>query len=153
MNEHEIFKTDKPAKKKRVLSEKQKEALRKGREKRQAKLKAKLEKEAEKDHKQQTKESRKNKKVLIKEQEKVKKQQQKNDEVNKQEQINEFKQKFKTAKMDLLEQIDDPATFKTVRKYVNSFKIDNNDSVEQIKKQITADLTKINNYINNKNNE
>ena len=51
----------KPIKKKRVLSDKQKEALARGREKRAAKLREKLNKKAEKDmvkeHKQQLKNS------------------------------------------------------------------------------------------------
>lgn len=137
---------EKPQRKKRVLSEKQKEALKRGREKRQQKLKEKLNKQAEKDMVKQDKQNRKNKKVLVKEQEKVVEKLEKNKEENA---IRDFKIKMEEVKNNVLCNVDDNTTFKNLRTYFNSIKINNLDDINNLKTKLLKDIETIKNKSTN----
>jgi len=136
----------KPKKKKRVLSEKQLDALRRGREKAMVKRMEKLNKQAEKDMVNQDKEGRKQKKILMKEQEIVREKLEKNKEDN---EIKEFKLKIKNVQNNILSNIDDNQTFKTMMKYFNSIKINNKMDIENLKNKLLKDIETIKNKSNN----
>jgi Cft2 family RNA processing exonuclease len=135
-----------PKKKKRVLSEKQLDALRRGREKAMAKRMEKLNKKAEKDMVKQDNKNLKQQRVLMKEQEKVREKLEKNKEEN---EIKEFKIKIENVKNNILSNIDDNNTFKTLRKYFNSIEINNKMDIDNLKNKLLKDIETIKNKTNN----
>jgi len=155
----EVFKKpseDKPKKPKRKLTEKQLEALRKGREKRAQKLAEKQNKLAEKQMVKDDKNNRKNKKQLLKEQEKVtqKINERENEEEQKLKKENAdfllFKSNFNRYKYETLDKIDDKETFRFMRKYFNKINVKDYSSIEEIKNKLQNDLTYINTQVNKK---
>jgi hypothetical protein len=129
-----------PKKKKRVLSEKQLAALARGREKRQQKLKEKMEKSADKEMVKQDKDNRKQKKVLIKEQTQVQHQLRLNEENT---EINDFKNKINNVKNSVLNNIEDPKVWKTMKKYFDNIKIQNKQDIAKLKSKLESDLNSI----------
>jgi len=146
--------TTKPKKPKRKLTEKQLEALKRGREKRALKLKEKNNKLAEKQMVKDEKVNRKNKKVLIKEQEKVAKTLEHRAEAELNEKHKEetkknadfllFKSNFNKMKYETLDKIEDKETFRFMRKYLNQINVKDYSSIEEIKTKMTNDLTRLN---------
>ena len=142
----------KPKKPKRKLTEKQLEALKRGREKRALKLKEKQDKLADKQMVKDEKNNRKNKKVLMKEQEKVKTQLEQNKILTEQEELAKnknaelqlFKSNFNKYKYETLDKIDDKDTYRTMRKYFNSINVKDYESMNEIKNKILGDITKLN---------
>ena len=134
-------KVEKKPKKKRVLSDKQLESLRLGREKRKLKLLAKLNKQGEQDNDKQDKESRIKKSTLKKEQDKIKDELHKRKLLEKEEAAikkNEyivFKKTFLDTKNNLLEGTDDPKTFKAIKKFFKNIKLDNYSNIDDVKKK------------------
>jgi hypothetical protein len=149
----QVFKSlepTKPVKKKRVLTDKQKEALQIGREKRAERIRNKLNNQAEKDMVKEQKEQRKTKKTLIKEQEEVREKQSQNEE---EKYINNFKEKISTVKNQVLDKIDDPKVWKSMKTYFNNVKIEKKDDVDLLKDKLLKDLNEIKNKSNNNKNE
>lgn len=149
----QVFKSlepDKPVKKKRVLTDKQKEALARGREKRAERIRNKLNKQAEKDMVKEQKEQRKTKKALIKEQEEVREKQSKNEE---EKYLNNFREKISTVKNQVLDKIDDPKVWKSMKTYFNNVKIEKREDVDLLKDKLLKDLNQIKNKSNNNKNE
>jgi len=142
----------KQKKHKRKLTEKQFEALKRGREKRALKLKEKQDKLADKQMVKDEKNNRKNKKVLMKEQEKVKTQLEQNKILTEQEELAKnknaelqlFKSNFNKYKYETLDKIDDKDTYRTMRKYFNSINVKDYESMNEIKNKILGDITKLN---------
>ena len=96
----------------------------------------------------QDKQNRKNKKVLVKEQEKVRGKIEKNKEENT---ITDFKIKMEEVKNNVLNNVDDNNTFKNLRTYFNSIKIDNIDDINNLKTKLLKDIETIKNKsVNNK---
>lgn len=139
-----------PVKKKRVLTDKQKEALQRGREKRAERIRNKLNKQAEKDMVKEQKEQRKTKKALIKEQEEVREKQSKNEE---EKYLNNFREKISTVKNQVLDKIDDPKVWKSMKTYFNNVKIEKREDVDLLKDKLLKDLNQIKNKSNNNKNE
>lgn len=155
----EVFKKpveEKPKKPKRKLTEKQLEALKRGREKRAQKLKEKQNKLAEKQMVKDEKTNRKNKKQLLKQQEKVTEKLAQRDSEEEQKLKKEnadfllFKSNFNKYKYDTLDKIDDKETYRFMRKYFNKINVKDYSSIEEIKSKLQNDLTYINTQVNKK---
>ena len=96
------------------------------------------------------KEQRKTKKTLIKEQEEVREKQSQNEE---EKYINNFKEKISTVKNQVLDKIDDPKVWKSMKTYFNNVKIEKKDDVDLLKDKLLKDLNEIKNKSNNNKNE
>jgi len=148
--------TAKPKKPKRKLTEKQLEALKRGREKRALKLKEKQDKLAEKQMVKDEKFNRQQKKALIKEQEKVSKvldhraSKEEEEEKRKNAEFLLFKSNFNKMKYETLDKIDDKDTYRTMRKYLNTINVKDYSSIEEIKSKMMGDITKLNTFQNKK---
>ena len=148
MDSKETFKKPK-AKAKRKLTEKQLEALARGRQKRAEKLKAKLDKKADKDMVKEIKTQGKEKRVKIKEQQKIKKELNETREKKDDWRI-PFKKRFDNIKNDTLDKIDDMKTFKSVKKYFGNIDLKKYNTAEDLKQKMRNDMTKINTLVNSK---
>ena len=158
--EDEIFvkpKTEEKKKPKRKLTEKQLQALARGREKRKQKLLEKQNKQAEKDMVKEIKEGRKSKKQQLKEQKQVKLQVAEMKEDHKKEtavhdknsaEFKLFKGKFNEMKYETLDKIEDKATFRHVKKYFANIKLNQYEDIEAVKEKMINDITKLNTFVN-----
>jgi len=151
----EIFKKDldsqepeKPKKKKRVLSQKQLDALAKGRERRKQKLLEKQNHGASKEMIKQDKDNRKKKKELQKEQKKVRitldNVKLLNQEEERKNELDLFKNKFNKLKNDLLDKTEDPKFFKGLRTFFKKYNVNEFQSIEEVKEKIKKDMEEYN---------
>jgi len=158
--EDEIFvkpKTEEKKKPKRKLTEKQLQALARGREKRKQKLLEKQNKQAEKDMVKEIKEGRKGKKQQLKEQKQVKLQVAEMKEDHKKElavhdknsaEFKLFKSRFNEMKYETLDKIEDKATFRHVKKYFANIKLNQYEDIDAVKEKMKNDITKLNTFVN-----
>lgn len=124
-------------KKKRVLSEKQLEALRKGREKREAKRLAKINKEGEKVMIKEQKEQAKDKKVQLKEQAIIK------DKITKNE-WESFKVDFIDKFKERINKCENPNVQKHLTKYMESYDMNKFKTIQDVKNKFSGDIIKLN---------
>ncbi len=158
--ENEIFvkpKNEEKKKPKRKLTEKQPQALARGREKRKQKLLEKQNKQAEKDMVKEIKQGRKSKKEQLKEQKQVKLQVAEMKEDHKKElalhdkntaEFKLFKGKFNEMKYETLDKIEDKATFRHVKKYFAGIKLKDYKDIEDVREKMKNDITQLNTFVN-----
>lgn len=155
-----IFKTEpiEEPKKKRKLTEKQLQALQKGRAKMEEKRKLKLTKDAEKMMVKEDKKQLTEMRTKLKQQEKivdkVNKNNNNNDDftdqgIHNSDNFKNFKIKFNDMKNDLLDKIEDKEQFKTIKKYFNNYNLTNFKTVDEVKNKMRNDLINFDNIIKN----
>lgn len=148
---------------KRKLTEKQLQALKKGREKRAQKLaekkaQAKHLKEGEKQMVKENKEQLKEKRFKKKQQEKVKAKLEENHKIQLEKGDEEyrkkartdylkFKARFNELKYETLDKIEDKKQFHNVKRYFAKIKLDDYQSEADLKSKVYGDLVKIDKHL------
>ncbi len=142
--EDKIF--DKPEKPKRKLTQKQLDALARGREKARQKKEEKLAKEGQKDQKKQKKVQKQEKKVKIKEQEILSKirEKEKQDKEDKQKRVKEHRLlEWEERRVKTLEQCKNETQFKIVERALDSITEEDLVDVHKVNSKLKAEQERL----------